>query len=163
MTMTDNIQQLLAVIVIMVMGFFLQELPGSNVLQSALPEWPFLFTLYFSVSSRHFFGVFSAFLLGMIEDVFLGIPVLGLHAAIYVLAAFVMIAMRLRFKHMSMTGQSIFIGMLVLVKIVVTVVFESIWYSPSAHYWIALSIPLSILMWPMINLFFGFFFIKHSA
>lgn len=163
MSTTDFLQQLLVAIVVMILSFFMQELPGSNVLQSALPEWPFLFALYFAVSSHYFFGILLAFCVGVIEDVFLGVPVLGLHAAIYVLAVFVMIASRLRFKHMSVTGQGFFVGLLVLAKVLVVMIFEGVWYSPPAHYWIALSIPMSMLAWPLINMFFGFFSVKHTA
>lgn len=101
MIATNKTQQLLVILLMMALAFYLQELPTSNVLQKSLPELPFILTLYFSVSSRFFFGVISAFVVGIIQDVFLGVPTIGLHAAIYVLAAFTMITIRLRFKHMS--------------------------------------------------------------
>lgn len=157
MSTNNSLQQLLGVMLMMLLAFYLQELPTSNVLQMTLPEWPFILVLYFSVSSRYFFGVLSAFIVGMIEDVFLGIPTIGLHAAIYTLAAFVMIMLRLRFRHMSVFSQSLVIGLMVLFKILIVMIYQAIFYTMPNHFWVVLSVPLSMLLWPGIHMFFAFF------
>lgn len=155
--LTDNLQQLLVIILVIGATFYLQELPGSNVLQTALPEWPFILTLYFSVSSRYFFGVFSAFTVGAIEDVFLGVPTLGLHAVMYTLASFFIILIRFRFRQYSIFLQSLIIGFLVLLKVFFFLIYNSIFYSLPAYYWMLLSLPASILTWPLVHLFFSYF------
>ncbi len=155
-------QQFVVVFLMMSIAFYLQELPSSNVLQMILPEWPFILTLYFAVSTRYIFGVISAFIIGLIQDVFLGIQTLGLHAGIYVLAAFVLMAGRMHFKHMSLANQSLVIGALVLMKLVLFTLYNSVFYSVSSHFWSVLSIPFSILLWPGVHLFFQFFAAKHT-
>lgn len=162
MAENNRVQQLVIVILMMVLAFYLQELPSSNVLQTALPEWPYILTLYFAASSRYFFGVVCAFIVGMVEDVFLGIPTLGLHAAIYVIAAFILIAGRLRFKHMHLPGQSLMIGLLVLSKIIIIMIYKTVLYVSPAHFWALLSVPLSMLLWPVLHIFFRFFTNRHS-
>lgn len=154
---TDSLQQLLVILLVIGATFYLQELPGSNVLQTALPEWPFILTLYFSVSSRYFFGVVSAFVVGVIEDVFLGVPTLGLHAIIYTLASFFIILIRFRFRQYSVFLQSMIIGFLVLLKVFFFLVYNSILYSFPAYYWVLLSLPASVLTWPLVHLFFAYF------
>ncbi|PID67018.1 MAG: rod shape-determining protein MreD [Gammaproteobacteria bacterium] len=163
MITNDKTQQFVVIVLMMALAFYLQELPGSNVLQKALPELPFILTLYFAVSSRFFFGVISAFVVGMVQDVFIGIPTLGLHAAIYVIAAFVMIIIRLRFKHMNIFIQSFTIGVFVLVKILLVTLYETILYSPPVHLWALLSVPLSALVWPLLHLLFAFFAEKDES
>lgn len=162
MALSNLLQQCLVVIIMMLLGFYLQELPGSNVLQTLLPEWPFILTLYFSVSSRYFFGLISAFIVGVLEDVFLVSPLLGIHSLIYVVAAFTLIATRLRFKHLSVFSQSMVVGALVLFKIAVLMVYNSVLYSPPSHFWLLLSVPLSMLIWPLLHVFFAFFASKHD-
>ncbi len=163
MIANNKTQQFLVILLVMALGFYIQELPSSNVLQKSLPELPFLLTLYFSVSSRFFFGVISAFVIGVIQDVFIGIPTMGLHAGIYVLCAFIIIMIRLRFKHMNIMTQSITIGAFVLLKIVLVTLYETILYSPPAHFWALLSIPLSMLIWPVLHIIFTFFAEKHES
>ncbi|PIE82607.1 MAG: rod shape-determining protein MreD [Cardiobacteriales bacterium] len=163
MIANDKTQQFLVILLVMALGFYVQELPGSNVLQKSLPELPFVLTLYFAVSSRFFFGVTSAFVVGMVQDVFIGIPTIGLHAGIYVIAAFMLIMTRLRFKHLSILMQSLSIGALVALKIVLVTLYETILYSPPAHYWVLLSIPLTMLIWPLLHLIFTFFAEKHES
>ncbi|PIE45470.1 MAG: rod shape-determining protein MreD [Gammaproteobacteria bacterium] len=157
MLMTNKFQQGFIVAVSLLAAFYIQELPSSNVLQLVLPEWPFLIVLYFSVSSHFFFGIVVAFGVGLIEDVFLGMPVLGLHAGIYAISAFVMLALQNRFEHINLVTQTLIIGVMVLFKLIVITLFASIWYSPSLHFWAFLSIPISMLMWPLLNLMFAFF------
>ncbi len=163
MTTNNKTQQLLVILLVMALAFYLQELPGSNVLQKSLPELPFILTLYFSVSSRFFFSVISAFIVGMIQDVFIGIPTIGLHAGIYVISAFIIIMIRLRFKHMNLLLQSLTIGILVALKILLVTLYETILYSPPTHYWVLLSIPLSMLAWPLLHVIFSFFSEKHES
>lgn len=162
MTTSNKAQQLAVVLLMMVLAFYVQELPASNVLQTTIPEWPYILTLYFAVSSRYFFGVISAFTVGVIQDVFIGVPTIGLHAAIYVLSAFFMLNIRLRFRHMNITTQSLLIGTLVALKTVIIMFYESLLYSPPVHFWVLLSIPLSMLIWPLLHMFFTFFTQKHS-
>lgn len=158
----NRVQQFVIVILMMALAFYVQELPISNVLQTALPEWPFVLTLYFATSSRYFFGVISAFVVGIIEDVFLGVPTLGLHAAIYVVVAFILIAGRLRFKHMRLSSQSLMIGVLVLLKVATVMIYNTVLYAMPTHFWAFLSIPLSMLLWPVLHAFFHFFASRHS-
>lgn len=162
MTETHNkTQQLVVILLLITIFFYFQELPASNVLQNALPEYPYILTLYFSVSSRYFFGVFSAFIVGIFQDVFLGVQTIGLHAAIYVLSAYVMLTIRLRFRHMSIFSQSLFIGMMVALKVTILILYETILYSPPVHFWVFLSVPLSMLIWPLVHMFFSFFAAKY--
>lgn len=162
MPSTSKAQQLVIILLLMAMAFYTQELPGSNVLQKILPEWPYILTLYFSVSSRYFFGVISAFITGVIQDVFIGVPTMGLHAGIFVIAAFVMLSIRLRFKHTTIFIQSLIIGLLVAFKVVVLMIYESVLFSPPVHFWAFLSVPFSMLVWPLLHMFFSFFAAKHS-
>ncbi len=159
----NRIQQFVIVLLMMAVAFYVQELPVSNVLQTVLPEWPYVLTLYFAASSRYFFGVISAFVVGLIEDVFLGVPTLGLHAGIYVLAAFILIAGRSRFRHLRLTGQSLMICLLVLMKVVMVMIYNTVLYAPPAHFWALLSVPLSMLLWPLLHVFFRFFANRHSV
>ncbi len=147
----------------MIAGFYLQELPSSNTLQNVLPEWPLILTMYFTLSNRFFFGVISAFFIGLIQDVFLGVPTLGLHAGIYTLMSFTLIVSRLYFIHLNLTAQSLFIGALVFTKICIVMIYNSIFFSTPNHFWIFLSIPFSMLLWPGIFVFFQFFAKRHSA
>lgn len=163
MPTTNKSQQLVVTLLLMVFAFYMQELPTSNVLQKVLPEWPFILSLYLAVSSRYFFGVVSAFVVGVIQDVFLGIPTMGLHAAIYVLCAFFLISTRLRFKYLSIFFQSLIIGVLVAFKVLVLMLYETILYSPPTHLWVLLSIPLSMLVWPLVHMFFAFFSETHTV
>ncbi len=163
MSRTSNAQQLVVVLLLMAIAFYIQELPSSNVLQQTLPEWPFILTLYFSVSSRYFFGVASAFFVGIVQDVFLGTPTIGFHALIYVLCAFALQIMRLRFKHMSVSSQSLVIGTCVAFNACALMLYESVLYSPPTHLWIFMSVPLSMLVWPMLHMFFAFFSEVHTA
>lgn len=163
MTGSNNyLQQFLIIVMMMALGFYLQELPGSHVLQTLLPEWPFILTLYFAVSSRYFFGLVSAFVVGLIEDVFLSTPLLGIHALIYVLVAFILITTRLRFRHLSIFSQSLVVGALVFFKVLALMIYNSILYSPPSHFWGMLSIATTMLAWPLLHVFFGFFASKHD-
>ncbi len=154
-------QQIVVITLMMFFAFYLQELPTSNGLQFVLPEWPFLLTIYFSVSSRYFFSVTSAFFIGLVQDVFLGIGTLGLHAGIYVLAAFIITTMRLYFKHSNIVMQSLIIALLVVIKIIILAIYSAIFYSIPSHYWSFLSIPLSAFAWPLVYYFFHFFASRH--
>ncbi|MGY0399373.1 MAG: rod shape-determining protein MreD [Ostreibacterium sp.] len=153
----DKSQQLLIIVLLMIGAFYIQELPSSNVLQKILPEWPYILTLYFSVSKRYFFGVIFAFFIGITQDVFLGIPTIGLHAIIYVLSAYFMMTISLRFKHMSIFSQSLVIGLLVLFKMLVIMFYEALLYSPPVYFWVILSIPLSMLVWPLLYMLASLF------
>lgn len=157
MTNTNKAQQFLIILLMMGLAFYLQEIPTSQVIQKALPAWPFIFALYFAVSSRFFFGVISAFIVGLIQDTLLSVPTLGVHAAIYVLAAFIMISIRMRFRYFSLLTQSLIIGSLVFLKILSVMLYESLFYSPPSHLWDFLSIPSSMLLWVVLRLFFLFF------
>ncbi|PIE46695.1 MAG: rod shape-determining protein MreD [Gammaproteobacteria bacterium] len=154
-------QQFLIVIVMMILAFYFQEIAGSQVIQKALPAWPFVLTLYFSVSSRFFFSVFSAFIVGLIQDTLMSIPTLGLHAGIYVLAAFVIIVSRMQFKYLSLMSQTLVVGALVFVKILAVMLYESFFYSPPSHLWDFLSIPFSMLFWIVLRYFFLIFSKKY--
>lgn len=163
MTQNNPAQQFAIILVMMLLAFYVQELPTSHILQMILPEWPFILTLYFATSTRYFFGVISAFIVGLIEDAFLDVPTLGLHAGIYVLAAFILVAGRLRFKHMTIPMQSLTIGMLVLMKFIIVTIYSAVFYSMPSHFWALLSIPISMLLWPGVYLFFRFFSDRHSG
>lgn len=156
------LEQLLIVIIVIATMFYLQELPTSNVLQTALPEWPYVLALYFSVSSRYFFGVTSAFIVGLVEDVFLGVPAIGIHALTYMLSAFVIISIRVQFKQMTILLQSLVIGAFVLSKVIIIVVYNSVFYSLPAYFWMLLSVPASVLLWPLIHAFFSFFASRYD-
>lgn len=160
MLTNNHAQQLVSIILMMALALYVQELPSSNVLQTALPEWPLILNIYFAVSSRYFYGVISAFVVGIIQDVFLG-SIIGLHAGIYVIIAFIMLTIRLRFKHMSIFTQALLIGLLVFAKVLIVGIYETLLYSPPAHLWVILSIPLSMLLWPLVHMFFSFFAGKH--
>lgn len=159
----DVIQQMLFIIIIMTVTFFVQELPNSNVLQTALPEWPFIFTLFFAVSTRYYFSVSAAFLVGLVEDAFLGVPTMGLHAIIYTLAAFTMIIIRHRFRQCSIVLQSLIIGLLVLLKVVLFMIYNSVVYAFPAYFWVLLSVPASILAWPLVHVFFSYFSHRNAG
>lgn len=158
----DITQQLLVVVIVMTVMFFIQEIPESNVLQTALPEWPYIMTLFFAVSTRYFFGVTAAFVVGLIEDVFLGVPTIGLHAIIYTLSAFTIISIRYHFRQHSVVVQSLIIGVLVAVKVVFLMIYSSVVYNSPAYFWVLLSIPASMLTWPLVYVFFSFFTFQHD-
>ncbi len=161
---TDDtlLQQIIIVMLMMTLAFYVQELPSSNVLQIILPEWPYILTLYFAVSTRYFFGVVSAFVVGLVQDVFVGIPTLGLHAGIYVLGAASLMIGRMNFVHLSLPLQSLTIGFLVFVKITLVAIYGSIFYNMPSHFWSILSVPFSIILWPGVHVFFQFFADKHK-
>lgn len=160
--MVEITQQLLVILIVMTIMFFIQEIPGSNVLQTALPEWPYILTLFFAVSTRYFFGVTAAFIVGLIEDAFLGVPTMGLHAIIYALSAFAIISIRYRFRQHSIVVQSLIIGVLVTVKVLLLMIYSSVVYNFPAYFWVFLSIPASILTWPLVHVFFSFFSFQHD-
>lgn len=162
MTNSNPLLEFVIVAVMTTVAFYLQEMPNSNVLQMVLPEWPYILMLYFSVSTRYYFGVISAFTVGVIQDVFLGIPTLGLHAGIYVISSFILITSRLRFKHLTLASQSMSIGLLVLFKIILVTIYSGVFYSTPTHFWSLLSVPLSVLLWPLLYLFFQFFASKRT-
>ncbi len=156
-THSNKAQQFLIIVLMMILAFYLQELPSSQVLQKTLPAWPFVLSLYFAVSQRFFFGVSSAFIVGLIQDTFLSIPTLGLHATLYVLAAFVIISIRMRFKYFNLLYQCLIIGSLVFFKILAVMLYESLLYSPPSHLWDFLSVPSSMIFWVVLRFFFLFF------
>lgn len=162
MSFDHRVQQLLVMVVMFVLAFYLQELPASNVLQTALPEWPFLLTIYFAVSSRFFFGVTSACIVGLLEDAFLAVPTLGLHAAIYVLAAFIVMSISIKFRHYLLVSQALVVAVLVFLKVLLVMIYYAILYALPVHFWALLSVPASLIAWPVILLFFNFFKNRYS-
>ncbi|MPV86422.1 rod shape-determining protein MreD [Ostreibacterium oceani] len=164
--MMNKIQQIIVIALLLLIALYLQEIPSSNLVQGVLPEWPLLLVIALSASSRYRLAIAFAFVVGLFQDVFLGVPTLGLHAAIYTLIGFIMVSARNYFTNLSVLIQAVFVAIVVLIKVFVVSLYYAILFSGPTHFWTLLSVPFSLIAWPLVQLavtFFLSFFDEHTS
>lgn len=152
----DYIRHLLYFLFLMGCAFVIQELPNSNVLQSTLPNWPLLLVIYFSMSYQIGIAVTLAFIVGAVQDVFMGMPI-GLNAFAFTLSAFFIVRSRYKHRATSVVKQGFLVMIAVLFTVLIKLIYSSIVFSPAKYYWILLSVPTSFIAWNLIHMFFSFF------
>lgn len=140
----------IAFALVVCVAFFVNEMPTSGVLQSLLPDWPFLVVLFFSVSERWRATVIFAFIVGLLQDQFIGTP-LGVHAFVFTLCAYIISQYRKRFRYAGMMFQTMIVGLLVLLKVILVLIVNSFMYSLPGYFWSLLSVPLSMFAWVILT------------
>ncbi len=132
------------------LAFILQELPSSNVLQSTLPNWPLLLVVYLSLSHHMVPAVSLSFILGLTQDVFMGMP-LGLNAMGFTLCSFFIIRARHKDPVIGALKQSFLVMWSALFVVALNLAYSSILFTPAKHYWALLSVPSSFIAWSLIH------------
>lgn len=161
MAISELFGKSIAFVFVVLVAFFINEMPTSGVLQSLLPDWPFLVVLFFSVSERWRATVIFAFFVGLLQDQFIGTP-LGVYAFIFTLCAYIISQYRKRFRYAGMMFQTMIVGLLVLLKVILVLIVNSFMYSLPGYFWSLLSVPLSMFAWIALT-WLGFMLGKSEA
>lgn len=96
-------------------AFLVGLLPWPAAWLWLVPDFAFIVMLYWNIHAPHKAGLGVAFVLGVLTDVASGV-LLGLHALVYVVAAFVALSVRRRLENFAPPGQALHLAPLFLGK-----------------------------------------------
>ena len=133
----------------LLIAILLTLLPLPNWALLARPHWILLVLLFWLMTVPFQVNVGIAFLMGLLTDLVTG-TLLGQHAFIYTLIAYIFIKFCVRFNHVAMYQQLLFISALVGADILMDYILHNLTNTPV--YQIAwLSIITSAIVWPWLS------------
>ncbi len=118
----SNSSSWLLYLLLIFLAMALRVIPFSETLSYINPDWVLLVLIYWSLNAPEKFGVFNAWLVGLLVDVLTG-RVLGEYALVYTLVIYFILKFHKRIRHYPFPQLSV-------------VVFVSLLFSCSIVYWI---------------------------
>ena len=134
------------------LAMWLAIIPMGDWLMPWRPEWVAVALIYLMFNWSGQIGVFVAMAVGLLVDILEGAPVIGQHALGYVAMTYFFVTLAQRFRTFPLVQQSIVVGMLVGINLLVVKLTTQLFsYSGAGlSYWFpALS---SMLVWPLISM-----------
>lgn len=108
-------------------GLFLQIMPWSSIIYMLKPSWLLLILIYWVLALPHRVGITTAFIVGLIWDVFSG-TVLGVHAFMFSCVAYLVLFRYQLLRNLALWQQSFVVFGLSLFANILLYVFEIIIY-----------------------------------
>jgi rod shape-determining protein MreD len=125
----------------------LKMMPLSTKLQFWNPDWVLLVLIYWLLTMPYKWGVFSAWIVGLLIDVLTGRQ-LGQYALIYALIGYICLKFYKRVRHFPFMQQGLFIFSCLLLAHTLGFCIESI-RNPSRFQWVfLLPVITGTLIWP---------------
>lgn len=148
---TGNNKKIVMIALSILIGMSLTIFPLPKAMVWIRPEWLLLLAVFWLIWVPQKFGVISAFLLGLFWDLLVG-TVLGLHAMLLTIMAYVCLRFNIQLRSLPVWQQTIFITTLVLFELMIKYwVLTLVGSSPDTwKYW--LPVFSTALIWPW---FFG--------
>lgn len=113
--------------VTIIIGLLLQIMPWSSSFYIFKPHWLMLILIYWIVALPHRVGITTAFLVGIIIDLFLG-TLLGIHAFIFSLIAYLVLFRFQLIRNLALWQQSFIIFGLSICYDLLLLLFQIILY-----------------------------------
>ncbi len=127
----------------------LRILPLPPLLASMNPDWVLLAVLYWSLVLPDRFGVGNAWLVGLLTDILTG-RILGQHAFVYAIVAYICVRFYLRLRVFPMTQQMAFVFLCLLLSRFLLFWFEALHSHPHLNWQYWLPALTGVLGWPII-------------
>lgn len=108
-------------------GLLLQIIPWTSSFYVLKPHWLMLITIYWIIALPHRVGIWTAFLIGLILDLFSG-TVLGVHAFIFSIIGYLAIFRFQLIRNLALWQQAFIILALSLIYDLLLFLFEIILY-----------------------------------
>lgn len=128
--------------------------PLSGVAQTLRPELVCLLVIYWVIFSPHYFGVFYAWGLGLLQDMVEGVA-WGAHAMALAIVAYMCLVAHLRMKNYSIWHQTLWVFVLVGFHQVMVNWIQSLAGYKSTPSDILISTMVSALLWPLVLFVLG--------
>ncbi|WP_392558477.1 rod shape-determining protein MreD [Orbus mooreae] len=109
--------------VTLLIGLLLQIIPWTSSFYMLKPHWLMLVTIYWVLALPHRVGIWTAFLIGMILDLFSG-TVLGVHAFIFSVIAYLVIFRFQLIRNLALWQQAFIILALSLLYDLLLFIFQ---------------------------------------
>ncbi|MDF7671196.1 rod shape-determining protein MreD [Orbaceae bacterium ESL0721] len=131
-------------------GIFLQILPWTSSLYMLKPHWVMLILVYWLLALPHRIGIGSAFIMGIILDLFTGTAI-GIHAFIFSVIAYLALFRFQLIRNLALWQQSIIIFLLSVCYDLLLFLFEmSIYHIITMSPMILLSSVIDGFLWTWI-------------
>lgn len=128
------------------LAFVLGLLPWPQGWRWLVPDFTFLVMLYWNIHSPHRAGLGLAFVLGLLTDAARGV-LFGMHALVYVVAAFVALSVRRRLENFLPPGQALQLAPLFLGKEVSVLLLGIAIGQKVIDWWSLAAGPMAGLLW----------------
>ncbi len=132
-------------------GFLLSILPLPSWAAWARPEWVFLILMFWVIEVPEWIGIGTAWIIGLVLDLLSG-TVLGQHAFVFTLIAYMVIKFQPQLRNFPMWQQSLTMLVLALFNLVAQYwILGFVGSSPGTWvYW--LSAVTSVMIWPWMSM-----------
>ncbi|MEF8793634.1 rod shape-determining protein MreD [Thiohalorhabdus sp.] len=147
MSWTGHVVVALSVLIALGLG----SIPLAEPASYLWPDWVLLTLAYWSLAAPQRYGVGVAFLTGILQDVAIG-TLLGLHALIYVLIVYVLIANHLRIRMLHLGAQTLVILVLALVSLLLQLWVEGPNQDLMVNLWALVPAMTTALFWSPVFL-----------
>jgi len=130
----------------LVLAYMLGLLPWPEGWRWLVPDFTFLVLLYWNIHSPHRAGLGLAFVLGLLTDAARGM-LFGMHALVYVAAAFVALSVRRRLENFLPPGQALQLAPLFLGKELAVLLLGLAIGQTVIDWWSLAAGPMAALLW----------------
>ncbi len=151
--MPDNSD--LAYFLTVVAAMALKIVPLPHALEYVNPDWVLLVLVYWSLALPERFGVFNAWVVGLLVDVLTG-RLLGQSALIYSLACYLCVKLHKRIRHYPIPQQSLFVFVCLLIGQLIVFWIENMQGINRLPLGFWIPVLSGTVMWPAIYLLLRF-------
>ncbi len=138
-----------------VFAMALRIMPFPQFLENFNPDWVLLVLIYWSLAMPERFGVFNAWLVGLLVDVLTG-RLLGQYALIYSLVCYFCVKLHKRIRHYPIPQQSLFVFSSLLLSQLIIYWVESMQATNQLPLAFWFPVASGTLMWPVVYLILRF-------
>ncbi len=128
------------------LAYVLGLLPWPTEWRWLVPDFTFLTLLYWNIHAPHRAGLGLAFILGLLTDAARGV-LFGIHALVYVLGAFAILALRRRLENFLPPGQALQLAPLFVGKELVVLLLGLGAGAQVVDWWYLAAGPMAALLW----------------
>jgi rod shape-determining protein MreD len=122
--------------------------PGFSIWLA--PEWMLMVVLYWVLALPDRLGVFFAFLMGLLLDVFVGYP-LGIQSALFAVIAYIGLGWHKRIRNYQPLQQAALVLFIIVLYLVLKQIFWGFLGRPMfSHPWFLLPALSSAFFWPLV-------------
>jgi len=138
------------VFISIVIGLLLTIFPLPSAIVWFRPQWLLAIVLFWIINESESYGIFFAWIVGLSADLVTGTP-FGMQALIFVFVAYFVMKLHLIILHSPRWQQAIIVGAFSGVAMVLQHFVFSMMGRPNLLMHSALSILLTIIIWPLLN------------
>lgn len=133
-------------------ALFLTILPMPSWLHWFYPQWIVLVLIYWTLAFPDFFGIFTAWLIGIFLDILYNTP-LGEHALALVVVSYFLLKFYTRINFFPLWQKTIIVFLLLLTYQFLFLFFEYTMGKPVVIWMYLLSTLISAIFWPYLAIF----------